>query len=121
MVKRMDDLIGRQAAIDVLSFEKEMLNRVLNDMDVVGAERETYSWGLGLIESNIKDIEELPPAERHGRWEGGEDAGKYCSVCHQRTLIAACMNATFDGIEYRQVITPFCMWCGARMDEVVDE
>lgn len=57
-------------------------------------------------------------AVRHGRWEGGEDAGVYCSVCHQRALIAPYMNATFDGIEYRQVITPFCMWCGAKMDEV---
>lgn len=69
------------------------------------------------------EIIDLQPAAdvaevRHGRWVGGEDAGKYCSVCHQRTLSAACMNATFDGIEYRQVITPFCMWCGAKMDEV---
>ncbi len=56
------DTIYRQAAIDALSLGKEMLSRVLDDMDVVGAEREKYSWGLGLIESNIKDIEELPSA-----------------------------------------------------------
>ncbi len=70
-----------------------------------------------VIETLEMDAQEV----RHGMWEGGEDAGKYCSVCHQRTLSAACMNATFDGIEYRQVITPFCMWCGAKMDEVEDE
>lgn len=55
--------ISRQAAIDVLSLGKEILSRVLNDMDVVGAEREKYSWGLRLIESNIEDIKELPSAQ----------------------------------------------------------
>ena len=58
-----DDDISRQAAIDVLSLGKEMLSRVLDDMDVVGTDREKYSWGLGLIESDIKDIEELPSAQ----------------------------------------------------------
>lgn len=62
-VIRMDDLISRQAAIDVLSLGKEILSRVLDDMDVVGADREKYSWGLGLIESYINDIKELPPAQ----------------------------------------------------------
>ena len=59
----MDDLISRQAAIDVLSLGKEILSRVLDDMDVVGTEREKYSWGLKLIESNIEDMKELPPAQ----------------------------------------------------------
>ena len=62
------DLISRQAAIDVLSLGKEILSRVLDDMDVVGTEREKYSWGLKLIESNIKDIEELPSAQPEQRW-----------------------------------------------------
>ena len=56
------DMISRQAAIDALSFGKEMLSRVLDETDVVGTDREKYSWGLGLIESSIKDIEELPSA-----------------------------------------------------------
>ena len=59
----MSDLIERQAAIDVLSLGKEVLSRVLDDMDVVGADREKYSWGLGLIESYINDIEELPSTQ----------------------------------------------------------
>ena len=60
---KMSDLISRQAAIDALSLGKEILSRVLDDIDVVGTDRERYSWGLGLIESNIKDIEELPSAQ----------------------------------------------------------
>lgn len=59
----MDDLISRQAAIDTITLGKEMLSRVLDDMDVIGQEREKYSWGLGLIESNIADIKELPSAQ----------------------------------------------------------
>ena len=57
------DCICRQAAIDVLNDGAELLRRVLDDMDVVGVEREKYEWGLGLIESYISDMEELPSAE----------------------------------------------------------
>ena len=56
-------LIDKQDAIDTLSVGKEILNRVLDETDVVGTEREKFSFGLGLIESAIKDIEELPSAE----------------------------------------------------------
>ena len=59
----MDDLISRQAAIDVLNVGAELLKRVLDDADVVGAEREKYEWGLGLIESYISDMRELPSAQ----------------------------------------------------------
>ena len=60
----MGDLISRQAAIDTLLFGKEMLSRALDDMDVDNTEREKFSWGHGLIESNIYDIEELPSAQQ---------------------------------------------------------
>ena len=81
----MSDLIDRKEAIGVFSFDKEMLNRLLDDMDVVGTDREKYSWGLGLIESYINDIWELPSADpKNGRWtdEGwyadGFDHHVYC-------------------------------------------
>ena len=59
----MKDLIERQDAIDMLNVGAELLRRVLDDADVIGADREKYSWGLGLIESYIDDIEELPSAQ----------------------------------------------------------
>ena len=59
----MSDLIKRQAAIDALATGEELLKRVLDDMDVVGNEREKYEWGLGLIESYIADMKELPSAQ----------------------------------------------------------
>lgn len=61
-------LIDRQAAVDTLSVGKKALSRVLDEIDVVGTEREKYSWGLGLIEAAIKDIEELPPTELEPHW-----------------------------------------------------
>ena len=59
----MSDLINREEAIDTLNIGAELLRRVLDDMDIVGAERAKYEWGLGLIESYISDMEELPSAE----------------------------------------------------------
>lgn len=68
------DTISRQAAIDTLNFDAELLRRALDDVDIVSAERAKYEWGLGLIESNIADIKELPsaqPERRKGRWRKG--------------------------------------------------
>jgi len=62
------DCISRQAAIDTLSVGKEILNRVLDETDVVGTEREKFSFGLGLIESAIKDIKALPSAQPEPKW-----------------------------------------------------
>ena len=59
--------------IDELSFDAELLRRVLDDTDVVGAEREKYGWGLGLIESYISDMEELPSAQPDGWLEQNKD------------------------------------------------
>ena len=59
----MIDLIDRQDAIDTLNFDAELLRRVLDDTDVVGADRVKFEYGLGLIESFIYDMEELPSAQ----------------------------------------------------------
>ncbi len=80
----MSDLIDRQKAIDILDVDAELLKRVLDDTDVVGAERAKYEWGLGLIESYICDMKELPSAEPE--WtltttEQPRKAGYYQSTC----------------------------------------
>jgi len=56
----MNDLISRQAAIDILAVGDALLSRALDDMDVVGVERDKFAWGLGLIDSYIEDFKELP-------------------------------------------------------------
>lgn len=66
-----DDMISRQAAIDVLDVVAEFLRHVLDVVELVGAEREKCEWGLGLIEAQILDIKELPPAQperAEGEW-----------------------------------------------------
>lgn len=90
----MNDLINRQEAVDILELGAEILRRVLDDMDVVGIDREKYSYGLELQESDIEDIKELPPAQyerKTGHWIEHENAdiidGYYvpkfeCSCCH---------------------------------------
>ena len=94
-----EDAVSRQAAIDVLSLGKEILSRVLDDIDVVGTDREKYSWGLGLIESNIKDIEELPSVtpQRTGKWIDDN-----CSEC--------------GFYVYHGDMRNFCPKCGAKMN-----
>lgn len=59
----MNDLISRQAAIDALAMGEELLKRALDQMYVVGNDREKYEWGLGLIESYISDMKDLPSAQ----------------------------------------------------------
>lgn len=57
------DAISRQAAIDELNVSAELLRRVLDDADIVGAVRAKYEWGLELIELHISVIKELPSAQ----------------------------------------------------------
>jgi hypothetical protein len=57
------DSISRQAVIDTLNVGAELLKRVLDDTDIVGVERAKYEWGLGLIESYISDMKDLPSAQ----------------------------------------------------------
>lgn len=59
----MNDLISRQAAIDVVDDGAELIRRVLDNMNVVGGERSKFAWGLGLLESCIDELNGLPSAQ----------------------------------------------------------
>lgn len=103
----MSDLIDREAAIDVLSLGKEILSRVLDDTDVVGADREKYSWGLRLIESNIEDIKELPsaqPERKKGKWIYNSPVTVKCDQC-------GCVIKDWDWYSFK-----YCPSCGAKME-----
>lgn len=107
------DTISRQAAIDTLNFDAELLRRALDDVDIVSAERAKYEWGLGLIESNIADIKELPsaqPERKKGKWIKISPANIYeCSECGKNVM-------TDDISAY-----DFCHGCGADMKGEQDE
>ena len=64
----MDDVVYRQQAIDVLDVGKELLSCALDNMDIVGNDREKFEWGLGLIESYIDDIKDIPSAQPEPHW-----------------------------------------------------
>ena len=61
---------------------------------------------------------------RHGRWEFGKDLPDsfgsinknkyhlYCSECRNQAF-----NKTVDNDPDFDVDTPFCQWCGAKMDK----
>lgn len=85
----MHDLINRQAAIDELGVGVELLRRVLDDTDIVGAERKKYEWGLNLIESYISDIKALPSVQPKITCDGCRFVGTYdtdlpCRNCVRR-------------------------------------
>ena len=73
----MSDYISRQAAIDALDVGAEVLRRVLDEADVVGAERAKYEWGLGLIESYIADVNDLPSAQSEPHYD------EWCDDCKE--------------------------------------
>ena len=112
-----EDAVSRQAAIDALNVGAELLRRVLDDADIVGAERAKYEWGLGLIESSISDMKELPSAQpdivrcgqcKYAEVADKEDAqdgytcqfhrgsvwfsGSYCSWAERRTMCDLCVG-----------------------------
>ena len=85
----MSDLISRQDVIEALNVGTELLRRVLDDTDVVGAERAKYEWGLGLIEAYISDMEELPSAQPEtakrivGKSRDGMTLWYQCDMCNE--------------------------------------
>lgn len=62
-MNRMNDTVFRQDVIDALNVGKELLSCSLDNMDIVGNYRERLEWGLGLIESCIEDIKDIPSAQ----------------------------------------------------------
>ena len=57
------DTVSRQAAIGLIRHEIELSRCALDEMDLVGTEREKFAWGLGLLECIAEDIDELPSAQ----------------------------------------------------------
>lgn len=83
-----NDTISRRAAIDAL------------------VKRTHLTWErLKIVDPMLNVLEELPSAERHGRWDNG-----FCSVCGAEALTE--WNDT--GGEY--AFTTFCPNCGAKMN-----
>ena len=86
----MNDLISRQAAIDVLERKKDK-----------NAKGDIGGFYNKIIQNDIDAIAQLPSTERNGRWEW--DGEYFCSICGYRE-------------PHRKPL--FCGGCGAKMEEV---
>lgn len=105
----MDDLIRRQAAIDVIyetfcyaycdNCEKEMNEDLCGD-----CHRKYQNWAASK-KIISKTINSLPSAERRGRW-----IVKPHKMMGESPCCSEC--GSFNSIEYR-----YCPNCGAKMDE----
>jgi len=123
-----DDIISRQAAIDV--FRKELCRereyatpesffisfkgceRILNELP--SAERREVQSSECEYWDNERNFCALyrPSAERHGRWiRTGEDG--YCSICN------CDMPMYKEDWEWRYLETPYCPNCGAIMCDTI--
>ena len=107
----MTEYIKREDAIDAV------LDTYYNTPDIdLSGER---------LEAAILNIPAADVAVvRHGRWEFGKDLPDsfgsinknkyhlYCSECRNQAF-----NKTIDNDPDFDVDTPFCPWCGAKMDK----
>lgn len=86
--------------------------------------QEGFDYGLDkaqrvILDAPVADVVEV----RHGRWVFGKDLADsfgsinknkyhlYCSECRNQAF-----NKTVDNDPDFDVDTPFCPWCGAKMD-----
>ena len=94
----MHDLINRQDVIDVI--EKRLVDRPKNDCEF---------YENSISEFFLCMIEDLPSAQKKGKWMHDRDdelyAG-YCSCCEWKANI---METDVAGM-------PYCPNCGARME-----
>ena len=76
--------------------------RAAYDKEIVRLEMEAFCQFL----QGRPTIEAEPV--RHGKWVYGDDVDIQCSVCGK--------DAMSDWMKYTQVYSPYCPWCGAKMD-----
>ena len=100
------------------------LNHRLNFLMAENGEYDHYTSGF---DEAVTRVENFPAADvapvRHGRWTFGKDLPDsfgsmnknkyhlYCSECRNQAF-----NKTVDNDPDFDVDTPFCPWCGAKMD-----
>ena len=65
---KMDDLISRQAAVDALEKNKEMINAVLDSLTLDYNARRNLEQRRGQTNEDVETIKELPSAQPEQRW-----------------------------------------------------
>lgn len=73
-------------------------------------------WDAHILVAYKEDIDRFPAADvervRHGRWKAGPFSSRVCSLCGETAAA---------GYDEEPWATPYCPWCGAKMDAPVLE
>lgn len=98
--------VSADDVIENMESELELCNRVLDELDIVGTEREIHSRIAEMLREQIDFVKELPqvePEPRKGEWILDANNRCHCSKCNY----------------YRQLQIPepdnYCPKCGAKM------
>ena len=104
-----DDTISRQAAIDALIENKEMINAVLDSLTLDYNTRKNQEQRRGQINEDIETIKALLSAElepKTGKWYIDEEGDVRCTACKTKCLR--------DDIGIN-ILSNYCPSCGAKM------
>ena len=75
----------------------------------------------GVLEWAIAEAEKMPTAEKRGRWIETTKAvmsnGEFMYT-ELRTICSLCGKEPLYSYWHNEVQSPYCPWCGAKMDEV---
>jgi hypothetical protein len=107
----MDDLIKRCDVLEDIDEDADRLRTVLDEMDLVGIEREKFGYGLGFLEALIDDIKQIPSAERKGKWIEHHAPFTWMGYTYW-----TCSECGF-GEDNNKIRSNFCQSCGADMRE----
>ena len=121
------EYIEREALKEDLKESYERL-RAIYDSLTYNEDKQICAGQLTTFTEAILRVKEAPAADvvevRHGRWVSGKDMADsfgsinknkyhlYCSECRNQAF-----NKTVDNDPDFDVDTPFCPWCGAKMDK----
>ena len=74
------------------------------------------------VDDMLDEVDCFQPAAnvapvRHGRWIKESDGGTRCSVCNKR--VRNVTGGLYEPVDLSDM--PYCLKCGAKMDETVEE
>ena len=94
-----------------------MRSMMVDDADIVGAERSKYEWGLGLTESYIADMKDLPsagPERESAEWVCWYEKIEN-DTCTEYRPHCKCSECGTEYDSHTVKFINFCSCCGAKM------
>lgn len=108
-----DDLISRQATIDEIEYELEMINSALDSITLDYNTRERLCQRRGEAKEILNSIQQLPSAQKRGKW-------KYHYEILEETADYVVSTCGYECSECGTIFHnqwDFCGNCGAVMEK----